>query len=369
VIAAGPGPGGAVAPGYEGVREAFAQAVDGRGALAASVDGALVVDLWTGDGWSGDTATLLYSGTKGVSATVLLMLVERGALDLDAPVCRYWPEFAVAGKAAITVTDLLAHSAGLPAVERPLERADLHQPDQIAAALAAQAPMLPPGAPTYHAVTWGWLAGELALRVSGRSLGALVRSELADPLGLDLRIGLRATEPLAERLVRPVPAPGYRLSAFKADEPDPRLLAVYRNPVLEMDSWCDPDLIEIEAPAVNGVATARAMAVLYGAVACGQLVRPESVVRACELARAGTDPLSGRLLRYGPAGHELGGTPSVLGPAADALGHTGAGGGSHGAWPSLRTGFSFLTADLRSQDADRRATVVLEALHAAVSGA
>ena len=198
MIVAGPGPAGTVAPGYEGVREAFAQAVDGCGALAASVDGALVVDLWTGEGWSGDTATLLYSGTKGVAATVMLMLAERGVLDLDEPVSRYWPEFAAAGKAAITVADLLAHSAGLPAVERPLERADLRQPRQLAALLAAQAPMVPPGAPTYHAVTWGWLAGELALRASGRSLGELVRAELADPLRLDLRIGLPATDPLAQ---------------------------------------------------------------------------------------------------------------------------------------------------------------------------
>jgi len=89
--------------------------VTASAAFAASVDGALVVDLWTGAGFTGDTATLLYSGTKGVAATVMLMLVGRGALDLDEPVCRYWPEFAAAGKAAITVTDLLAHSAGLPA--------------------------------------------------------------------------------------------------------------------------------------------------------------------------------------------------------------------------------------------------------------
>jgi CubicO group peptidase (beta-lactamase class C family) len=369
VNAAGPGPGGTVAPGYEGVRDAFAEAVTASAAFAASVDGALVVDLWTGAGFTGDTATLLYSGTKGVAATVMLMLVGRGALDLDEPVCRYWPEFAAAGKAAITVTDLLAHSAGLPAVQRQLQRADLHQPGHIAAALAAQAPLLPPGSPTYHAVTWGWLAGELALRVSGRSLGTIVREELADPLAPGLGIGLRPEDPLSGRLVRPVPAPGYSLSAFQADEPDPLLVGVYRNPWLEMDSWCDPDLLAIEAPAVNGVGTARAMARLYAEVGRGALVRPESVASAGVPARVGIDPLTGRLLRYGPTGYELAGTSSVLGPALDAIGHTGAGGGAHGAWPSLRTGFSFLTADLRSQDADSRATVVLDALHAAVSGA
>jgi CubicO group peptidase (beta-lactamase class C family) len=369
VIAAGPEPGGTVAPGYEGVRAAFAGAVDGPGALAAVVDGALVVDLWTGEGWDGDTATLLFSGTKGVAATVMLMLVEQGALDLDAPVGRYWPEFAAAGKAAVTVTDLLAHAAGLPAVERPLTRSDLHRPRQIAAALAAQAPMLPPGAVTYHAVTWGWLAGELAVRATGRSLGALVREQLADPLSLDLGIGVSSHGELAERLVRPVPQPRYSLSAFEADEPDPRLMAVYRNPAVAIDSWCDLDLLEVEVTAVNGIGTARAMARLYGAIASGRLVRPETVARAHEPARAGVDALTARPLRFGPTGYELAGTPSVLGPAADAFGHTGAGGGSHGAWPSLRTGFSFLTADLRSQSSDRRAAVVLEALHSRVAGA
>jgi CubicO group peptidase (beta-lactamase class C family) len=226
--------------------------------------------------------------------------------------------------------------------------------------------MLPAGAVAYHAVTWGWLAGELALRATGRTLGTIMRERLAEPLGLELGIGLRQADPLAQRLLRPQPAPGYRLSAFMADAPDPRLTLVYANPPLAIDSWCDPDLLAIEAPAVNGVATARAMALLYGRIACGDLLAPETVRRGCGVARAGPDALTGRPLRYGPAGYELHGTPSELGPAPDAFGHTGAGGGSHGAWPALRIGFSFLTADLRSQDADRRAASVLAALHTAV---
>jgi CubicO group peptidase (beta-lactamase class C family) len=280
---------------------------------------------------------------------------------------RLWPEFAAAGKGAITVTDLLAHAAGLPAVERPLARADLRHPRAIAEALAAQAPMLPAGALSYHAVTWGWLAGELALRATGKTLGAIVRERLAEPLGLDLRIGLPAGDPLAPRLLRPRPAPGYRLSAFTSAEPDPRLTLVYGNPPLQIDSWCDPDLLRIEAPAVNGVATARATALLSGRIACGALLAPQ-IDRGREPARAGADALTGRPLRYGPTGYELHGTPSVLGPAADAFGHTGAGGGSHGAWPSLRTGFSFLTADLRSAEGDTRAASVLDALFVAVRG-
>ena len=368
MTAAGLGAGDSVAPGYEAVRAAFLTASGGAPcAFAAAVNGELVADLWAGDGWAAGTATVLYSGTKGVAATALLTLVERGELDLDEPVCRLWPEFAASGKGAITVTDLLAHGAGLPAVERPLQREDLGRPRSIAEALAAQAPMLPAGAVSYHAVTWGWLAGELALRAAGRTIGTIVRERLAEPLGLELAIGLRTDDRLAQRLLRPRPAPGYRLSAFTADEPDPRLTLVYANPPLPIDSWCDPDLLQIEAPAVNGVATARAMALLYGRIACGGVLAPQTLDRGRRVARAGPDALTGRPLRYGPTGYELHGTPSVLGPAADAFGHTGAGGGSHGAWPSLRTGFSFLTADLRSQEADSRAASVLAALHTAVA--
>jgi CubicO group peptidase (beta-lactamase class C family) len=366
VTAAAPGAGGSVAPGYAAVRTAFLAAATGACAFAAVVDGELVADLWAGPDWTADTTTVLYSGTKGVAATALLTLVERGELDLDAPVCRLWPEFAAAGKGAITVTDLLAHAAGLPAVERPLQREDLGHPAALAAALAAQTPMLPAGAVSYHAVTWGWLAGELALRATGRTLGAIVRERLAEPFGLELGIGLRPDDPLAQRLLRTRPAPGYRLTAFMVDAPDPRLTLVYGNPPLAIDGWCDADLLAIEAPAVNGAATARAMALLYGRIARGDVLAPETVQRGRQVARAGPDALTGRSLRYGPSGYELHGTPSELGPDPDAFGHTGAGGGSHGAWPALRTGFSFLTADLHSQDADRRAASVLAALHAAV---
>lgn len=368
MIQAGPGAVcGVVAAGYEPVREAFAAAADGSAcAFAAFADGRIVCDLYAG-GFGPDAATVLYSGTKGVAATALLLLVDDGALDLDAPVAAIWPEFAAAGKAEITVATMLAHAAGLPAVERPLERRDLADARALAAALAAQAPMFAPGVPSYHAVTWGWLASELCLRACGSRLGAVIRDRLAAPLGLDLRLGLREDDPLAARLVRPRLAPDYRLTAFIAEDPDPRLERVYANPPLPLDSWADPDLRAIEAPAVNGVATARAMATLYGELVCGRLVRPETVFRAAQTAAEGDDPLTGRRLRYGPSGYELAGTPSELGRAQDAIGHTGAGGGSHGAWPGLRTGFSFLPAELRSQDADRRAADVLLALHEVVA--
>ena len=357
----------AVAPGYEPVAQVFARVAGTDAcAFAAEVDGVRVCDLGAG-GFGPDTPTVLYSGTKGVVATVLLMLAERGAISLDAPARELWPELAANGKDALSVTDVLAHSAGLPAVERVLGRADLGRPRFLAAELAGQAPMVAPGRPCYHAVTWGWLAGEVVLRAAEATVGALVRRLIAAPLGLDLRIGLERDDPLARRLARPQAAPGYRLSAFIADDPDPRLQLVYGNPPLAIGDWADPDLVAIEAPAVNGVATARSMASLYGALARAELVGLETIATGSAPAREGADPLTGRPLRYGPTGYELAGTPSPLGPVAGAIGHTGAGGGAHGAWPSLRTGFSFLPATLRSQDADTRAEELLAALHAAVT--
>ena len=173
---------------------------------------------------------------------------------------------------------------------------------------------------------------------------------------------------MAARLVRPRLASGYRLTAFMAEDPDPRLELVYGNPRFAIDSWDDPDLLAIEAPAVNGVATARAMATLYGEIACGRVLRPRDG-RPCARSprQRGTIRSPGGRCATGRPATSWPGTPSELGPAADAFGHTGAGGGSHGAWPALRTGFSFLPAELRSQDADRRAADVLAALHGVVA--
>jgi CubicO group peptidase (beta-lactamase class C family) len=373
-------PAGAVATGYEDVREAFrldlAERGDGGAALAAMVDGELVVDLWggladdrSGAAWQGDTAAVLFSGSKGLVATLLLSAVERGQLDLDSPVAGYWPEFAAAGKRSITVAEMASHRAGLPGVAKPLTAAALADPGGLAAALAAQAPLTDPGRPCYHALTYGWLCGELLRRVDGRGMGALVFDELAAPLGgLELAIGLRPGDPLSARLARLRRAPGYRLSAYLGGDPDPRLDLVYGNPPLAGEAWNDPALLAPAVPAVNAVATARAMATLYGRLVDGGGVplRPESLDLGTRAVAEGDDPLSGRPLRFGPTGFELAGTPSALGPPADAFGHTGAGGSSHGAWPSLRTGFSYLTADLRSEDADGRAAALLAVLHEAV---
>ena len=375
----GPAVHGTVAPGYDAVRDAFdrnlAERGDGGCAFAAVVAGLTVVDLWGGAAdaagrpWQRDTAAVIFSGSKGVVATLLLILFERGLLEPGALVADVWPEFGVAGKDRITVAQLLAHAGGVPGLREPIDPSHLAHPDQIAARIAAEPPLIEPGRPCYHALTYGWLAAELVRRVDGRSLGRLLADELADPLGLEIAIGVDPSSPLAASLATVRAAPDFALSAFLDDDPDPRLSLVYGNPPLGPAAWNDPALLAVEVPAVNAVATARSMAAMYGAVvrSSDPIVRPDTVATGRDEASRGDDPLSGRPLRFGPTGYELAGTPSELGPPGDAFGHTGAGGGSHGAWPSLRTGFSYVTADLRPENADGRAADLFRALHTAIT--
>ena len=368
---------GTVAPGFEPLREAFAEVVasqtdESGAAFAATMEGRMVVDLWGGGAeagrpWQADTLCVLFSGTKGVVATALLMLADRGALRLSDRVADQWPEFAAAGKGEITIAQLGAHAAGLPWIERRLEASALADPVLLAETLAAQAPVLPVGRPCYHALTFGWLCEGLVRRVAGRSVAELVASDLAGPLELDLRIGLRGDAAAAGRLARLRRAPGYQLSALAVDEPDPRLELVYGNPPIG-DIVADAGWLQPPIASANGIATARAMANLYGLLATGTLVSEDVLAAALETASLGDDPLSGRPLRFGATGYELSGTPSELGPPAGAFGHTGAGGSSHGGWPDLRTGFSFVTSELRREDLDHRSSTLLATLHGCLVG-
>ena len=366
-----------VAPGYEEVAAAFAHAVpaDGRGgAFAAVVEGETVIDVWAGsasdDGraWQRDTTCLVFSGTKGATATAALTLVESGSLDLEAPVAAYWPAFAAAGKADVRVRDVLAHTAGLPGIAARLGAAEIADPEQIFPLLAAHAPIVPIGAPSYHAVTFGWLVDAVVRAADGRPVSRILAEAVAGPLGLDLWIGVPQAELHCVAQMRR--SPDYQLSAFAAnDTPDPRLDMVY-GLVGELD-WNAAATLQAEIPAANGVATARSLARLYGCLARGgeidgvQILAATTIDLALREASIGDDPLSGRLLRFG-LGYELAGTLSNLGPAPDAFGHTGAGGSSHGAWPALRTGFSFVTSEMRTESSDDRVRSILAALHAAV---
>ena len=194
--------GGTVESGFEGVREAFERNFAEHGEVGAAVsaykDGHKVVDLWGGvkekggtEPYGEDTLQLVFSTTKGATAACANLLGQRGELDLDAPVAQYWPEFAAEGKGEIPVRWLLCHKAGLPYVDHPLSLREVLAWDPVVDALAHQAPVWEPGsAHGYHAVTYGWLVGEVVRRVTGKSLGTYFAEEIAGPLGLEFWVGL-----------------------------------------------------------------------------------------------------------------------------------------------------------------------------------
>ena len=190
---------------FAAVREVFeshlASGADLGASVAITVEGETRVDLWGGWAdaektrpWTRDTLVNVYSTTKTMTALTALLLADRGELDFDAPVARYWPEFAANGKAAVKVSHLMAHSAGLSGWKEPVTHDDLYDWEKMTSLLAAHAPFWAPGtAPGYHGVTQGYLAGEVVRRITGRSLGTVFRQELAEPLrGLPHRIRSRA---------------------------------------------------------------------------------------------------------------------------------------------------------------------------------
>jgi CubicO group peptidase (beta-lactamase class C family) len=369
---------GRVASGYEGVAEAFAATLDGaRGgaAFAAVVDGELVVDLWGGMAddeadapWREETLALLFSGTKGVVATCVLLLLERGLLDLDAPVARYWPEFAGAGKDGVLVRHVLSHTAGVPGLRSSFTTDELLDGARMTAAVAAEAPFWAPGTRlAYHAVTFGWLCAELIRRVDGRSAGRFLAEEIVAPLELSLWIGLPAE--LEARVATLVRSPGQGIT-YLGEEPEPLLAALYGE-VHTAFRWNEAQFHRVEIPGANGIGDARSMARLYGCLARGgeldgvRLLSPSTVALAGRELSRDACAVTRRPYAFS-TGFELQTELGRFGPVADAFGHTGSGGSTHGAWPSRRVGFSYLMSELRTEAEDDRGPSVLAALADAV---
>jgi len=277
--------------GFDGVRETFAENFSRRhelgGAVAVYRHGAPVVDLWggvrnrvSGDPWERDTMVVIYSATKGLAAMTLALAHSRGWLDYEAPVSRYWPEFAQNGKAAITVRQLLAHQAGLFAFDEPVDRDTVADLDRLAVVLARQKPAWEPGTrQAYHALTLGFYEGELIRRIDPkhRSLGQFFQDEIATPLGLDLYIRLPESIPNARLATLSPPKPIDMLLHFPL-----RLMLmamshrsnIYRALVTNPGSAIVLDDAHVyarnlEVPSGGAVGTARAIARLYGVFASG----------------------------------------------------------------------------------------------------
>ncbi|MBP2366931.1 serine hydrolase domain-containing protein [Pseudonocardia parietis] len=369
---------GTVASGFEELRDEFERNFTERGdvgaALAVYVDGVPVVDLWggvadpvTGRPWQPDTPGLVYSVTKGATAVLVNRLAERGLLDLDGPVAAYWPEFGAAGKDRITVAQLLSHQAGLPVPAVPLSRAELIAGEPVVAALAAQEPLWEPGTRHgYHALTFGWLTGELVRRVTGRSLGSLFAEDIARPLGLDFHIGLprdRASEvaPLIDGVPDPAaldaiddPAARELVLRIVAAMSDPTSLfarTLSTNGVLPTPhaaTWNDPDIYAMEQPAANGITDARSLARLYAAcvseVDGTRILSEQAVQRArTEQVRGPDDVLIGES-RFG-IGFQLS-TPGAPLLGEGSFGHAGAGGALGFGDVTSRVGFGYVQNQL-----------------------
>ncbi|MGW2917648.1 serine hydrolase domain-containing protein [Streptomyces angustmyceticus] len=359
---------GRCAPGFAGVREAFERNFREHGdigaAVAVTLDGATVVDLWGGHAdaagtraWERDTLVNVYSTSKGMTALCAHLLVDRGELDLDAPVARYWPEFGQAGKRDIPVRWLLSHRAGLIAPREPLPAGCAYDWDGVCAALAAAAPWWEPGtAQGYHAVTFGYLVGEVVRRITGQSLGTFLRSEITGPLGAGVFIGTPAEEHarcadmvgqldearLAAQFPGGVPRPPFRALS---DHPlAVVMLALTSIPTGDVNSAA---YRSAEIPAGNAHAGARGLATVYGALAGGRLVGPatleamrrsQSLPGERDLTMDALAP-AGREHRWG-LGYMLN-QQGQAGPNPGAFGHGGAGGSFAFADPENRLSFAY----------------------------
>jgi CubicO group peptidase (beta-lactamase class C family) len=277
--------------------------------FAATVDGELVVDLWAGHAdqacrrpWERDTIVNVYSTTKAMTALCALMLVDRGELDLDAPVARYWPEFAQAGKDGIPVRYLLSHTSGLAGFAEPIPVEALYDWDRIAHLLASQQPMWEPGAQSgYHALTFGYLLGEVVRRVTGRTLGTFFREEVAEPLGADFHIGLAEEhEPRVGEIIPPQTA-----DLGAEIEPGPLAAKVEGNPLIAGSIANERAWRAAEIPAANGQGNARSVARVSAAMACGgeldrvQLLSPATLEKTIEEQCYGSDLVLGLPIRWG----------------------------------------------------------------------
>ena len=365
---------GYVAPGFERVADEFARNFTQRGDLGAAFavmhEGRAVLDLWGGEvapgrRWAADSLLGVFSGTKGLLASIILKLVERGQLDLDAPVARYWPAFGAAGKSAIKVRHLVSHRSGVPGVATPLQPADLSHPERIERLLAAQPVFEDPDAfLCYHALAIGWLCGGLVRAVDGRSIGQFFADEIASPLGLETWIGLPEAE--EHRVGRFVFGDGmggaWDAGLSDAQRADPVRRAVWANPPLfdgVVNHWDSRAYHAAEIGGAGGITTARSMARYYGCLAEGgtldgvTILAPETIALGRRELSRFADPFVGEAIAFGVCWNLQAGL-NRFGPAPDAFGHTGAGGSIHGAWPSQRLGFSYVMSQLRGDPEDQR---------------
>jgi CubicO group peptidase (beta-lactamase class C family) len=298
---------------FSGVRDAFqnnlSTGADVGASYTAMLDGEVLVDIWGGHTdearttpWEQDTIINVWSTTKTMTFLCTLMLADSGQLDLHAPVAKYWPEFAANGKAAIEVRHILSHSAGLSGIEQPITDRDFEDWDKICSLLAAQSPWWEPGTQSgYHAITQGYLIGEVIRRVTGQTIGNFFRTEVAEPLGADFHIGTpEACDPRVALVIPPTTA-----LAMEGVEPGSVAARTFANPEMRAEACQTIPWRRAEIPAAGGHGNARSVALVQSIMSGGgerngkRFLSEAGVMRAFEEQQNGTDLVLGIPLRFG----------------------------------------------------------------------
>ncbi|MGO6986362.1 serine hydrolase domain-containing protein [Rhizobium leguminosarum] len=375
--------GGDYDPTFRGVVDAFIEnyAIEEEigSATALMIDGRKVVDVWGGfrdagfqQSWQAETIVCMMSVAKGVSGIAFNILIDRGLVDPEQPVARYWPEFAQNGKEGLLVRHVLDHTAGLPVVLEPLWRGAIFDCDAIVGALERQAPIWEPGTTAaYHIHTQGNILGEIVRRVTGKRYPQFIADELVAPLSLDYRIG-GLTERDIDRCAELVPTVEGTLFARKDAEPDSLLARGFlQHPdepigvTLNSKGWR-----QSEIASANGHGTARSVATIYGAIARGgslggvAIMQPESVARMITEQHNQTEQMQQRPYHQG-LGILLNTEQSVwMGPNPRSFGHHGFGGSIGMGDPDAKLGFSYACNKMHARpDNGPRARRIIEAAY------
>jgi CubicO group peptidase (beta-lactamase class C family) len=378
---------GSCASEFAGVRNAFehnfAEDLEHGAAVAVWVDGDLVVNLWGGWAdadrtrpWQQDTLTTVLSGTKGLSSTCVHQLIDRGELDLDAPVARYWPEFGQAGKQDITVRMVMCHRSGVIGPRVPMSWQQVTDWDYACEQIAAAEPWWEPGtAQGYHMTTFGFILGEVFRRVTGRTIGQYLRAEIAEPLGADVHIGLsdadqlrcadRVNKPHMRDLISHIPTD----LASLADHPKAGLgIAMGFAPDDEVSSY-DLDLWRrLEFPGTNGQVSALGLATFYNALAQEKLLSREHM-DLIRVSQGGLEPdlvLGPRVADHGWGLGYMLNQRCVNGPNPRIFGHGGLGGSFGFVDLEHRIGYAYVANlfDATKANADPRSTVLSNEVYA-----
>lgn len=373
---------GAFDPKFASVRDAFANNFAEHGEKGAAVTvfhhGVPVVDIWGGwrnaaqtQAWQPETLVNFFSVSKALCTVCAMQLVDQKKLDLDAPVARYWPEFAQSGKEAVTTRQLLSHQAGLPSIREPLAEGAALQWDVITSSLARQKPWWMPGtAHGYHVNTFGFLTGEIVRRLSGKSIGRYLRDHVATPLGADIHIGLPASEhPRVAEYLWPATTSS---QAMPTAEQAMRFNAYWNPPGFSGGGWVNrPEWRSAEIPSTNGHGTARGVARVYAALANGGEIDGVRILSRVALAEATTEHVNGHDLindrpsRFG-LGFQLTQPERPLGPNQGAFGHFGAGGSLGFCDPQAGIAFAYVANDMGPRWQNPRNRALIDAVYASL---